>query len=143
MPMIDVYAAVGKFSDKHRLAQDLAIAVMKWGKVPPINLFRKNTAAFVHGLPPETISNAAGDSDYVRVQVLTPVGVFGPGKTTWRRAGTDGPGRCCGKGTELVDRTWVLITESPDGGWGINGHANTGEDILAAAQSELKKRGPS
>jgi hypothetical protein len=24
---------------------------------------------------------------------------------------------------------------------GINGHANTGEDILAAAQSELKKQG--
>ena len=41
----------------------------------------------------------------------------------------------------LVDRTWVLITESPDGGWGINRHANTGEDILAAAQSELKKQG--
>ena len=45
--MIDVYAAAGKFSDKHKLAQDLANAVMKWEKVPPINLFKKNTAAFV------------------------------------------------------------------------------------------------
>jgi hypothetical protein len=44
MPMIDVYAAAGKFSDKHKLAQDLANAVMKWEKVPPINLFKKNTA---------------------------------------------------------------------------------------------------
>ena len=37
----------------------------------------------------------------------------------------------------LADRTWVLITESPDGGWGINGHANTGSDIAEAARSEL------
>jgi hypothetical protein len=30
-------------------------------------------------------------------------------------------------------RTWVLITESPDGGWGLAGHANTNTDIAAAA----------
>jgi hypothetical protein len=30
MPVIDVYAVAGTFSDKHRLAQDLAKAVMKW-----------------------------------------------------------------------------------------------------------------
>jgi hypothetical protein len=24
----------------------------------------------------------------------------------------------------------VLITESPEGGWGIDGHANTGDDIV-------------
>jgi hypothetical protein len=74
--MIDVYAAVGTFPDKHRLAQDLANAVMKWEKVPPINLFKRNTAAFVHDLPAEAISNAAGESNYVRVQVLTPSGVL-------------------------------------------------------------------
>jgi hypothetical protein len=37
----------------------------------------------------------------------------------------------------LAERTWVLITESPDGGWGINGHANTGADIVDAARREL------
>jgi len=30
MPMIDVYAAAGTFADRHKLAQDLAKAVMKW-----------------------------------------------------------------------------------------------------------------
>jgi phenylpyruvate tautomerase PptA (4-oxalocrotonate tautomerase family) len=40
---------------------------------------------------------------------------------------------------QLTDRTWVLITESPEGGWGINGHANTGADIVAAARRELGK----
>jgi phenylpyruvate tautomerase PptA (4-oxalocrotonate tautomerase family) len=37
----------------------------------------------------------------------------------------------------LKKRTWVLITESPDGGWGIGGHANTGADIAAAARQEI------
>jgi phenylpyruvate tautomerase PptA (4-oxalocrotonate tautomerase family) len=141
MPMIDVYAAARKFSDKHKLAQDLANAVMKWEKVPPIKLFRKNTASFVHELSPDASSNATGDSDYVRVQVLTPVGVLNREKQLGVvRELTDLVAAAANDPT-LVDRTWVLITESPDGGWGINGHANTGEDILAAAQSELKKQG--
>ena len=76
MPMIDVYAAAGTFVDKHKLAQDLAKAVMKWEGVPSIDLFKKNTAAFVHELPSDAISNAAGDNNYVRVQVLTPVNVL-------------------------------------------------------------------
>jgi len=38
----------------------------------------------------------------------------------------------------LADRTWVLITESPEGGWGIDGHANTGADIVAAARAALE-----
>jgi hypothetical protein len=29
----------------------------------------------------------------------------------------------------LAERTRLLITESPDGGWGINGHANSGADM--------------
>jgi phenylpyruvate tautomerase PptA (4-oxalocrotonate tautomerase family) len=37
----------------------------------------------------------------------------------------------------LPDRTWVLISESPEGGWGINGHADTGDGIVAAARAEL------
>src|ERR1700677_502390 len=76
MPMIDVYAVAGTFRDKNTLAKDLANAVMRWEKVPAIALFKNNTAAFIHELPADSLSNAAGDSNYVRVQVLTPVGVL-------------------------------------------------------------------
>jgi hypothetical protein len=48
MPMIDVYAAAGTFSDRHTLARDLAVAVMRWEQVPDLPLFAKNTAAFSH-----------------------------------------------------------------------------------------------
>jgi phenylpyruvate tautomerase PptA (4-oxalocrotonate tautomerase family) len=76
MPMIDVHAKTGTFKDKHTLAKDIANAVMRWEKVPPLALFKNNTAAFVHELPADSISNAAGEGNYVRVQVLTPVGVL-------------------------------------------------------------------
>jgi hypothetical protein len=35
----------------------------------------------------------------------------------------------------------VLITEAPEGGWGIDGHANTGQDIVAAARAALDAGG--
>ena len=137
MPMIDVYSVAGTFSDKHALAKDLAAAVMRWEQVPPLALFEKNTAAFIHDLPADALANVAGDSDYVRVQVLTPVGVLDRDKqlgvvrelTEIVAAAADDP--------TLTERTWVLVTESPEGGWGINGHANTGADIAAAARAEL------
>ena len=72
MPMIDVYATAGRFADRHALAQNLAAAVMRWEQVPDLALFRDNTAAFVHELPADSIANVNGDSNYVRVQVLTP-----------------------------------------------------------------------
>jgi len=137
MPMIDVYSVTGTFKDKHALAKDLANAVMRWEQVPPISLFRNNTAAFIHDLPADSLSNAAGASNYVRVQVLTPVGVLDRAKQLGVvRELTDIVAAAAGDPT-LTDRTWVLITESPEGGWGINGHANTGADILQAARAEL------
>jgi phenylpyruvate tautomerase PptA (4-oxalocrotonate tautomerase family) len=137
MPMIDVYSATGTFADKHTLARDLAAAVMRWEQVPPLALFEKNTAAFIHDLPADSLSNVAGDSDYVRVQVLTPVGVLDRDKQLGVvRELTEIVAAAAGDPT-LSERTWVLITESPEGGWGINGHANTGADIAAAARAEL------
>jgi phenylpyruvate tautomerase PptA (4-oxalocrotonate tautomerase family) len=139
MPMIDVYSNEGTFADRHTLASDLANAVMRWEKVPPISLFRNNTAAFIHDLPEGSISNAAGDTNYVRVQVLTPVGVLDRDKQLGVvRELTDIVAAAAGD-PSLVDRTWVLITESPEGGWGINGHANTSADIVGAARDELSR----
>src|SRR5712671_6199603 len=74
--MIDVYAAERTFPDKHQLAQDLASAVMRWEQVPDLALFRNNTAAFIHELPASAIANVNGESNHVRVQVLTPAGVL-------------------------------------------------------------------
>ena len=137
MPMIDVYAATGTFKDKKKLAIDLASAVMRWEGVPAISLFKDNTAAFVHDLPADSFSNVSGDSDYIRVQVLTPIGVLTRDKQLGVvRELTDIVAAAAGD-PKLTERTWVLIVESPEGGWGINGHANTGADIVASARKAL------
>ncbi len=37
----------------------------------------------------------------------------------------------------LSERTWVLLTEAPDGGWGLQGHANTSDELVLAARAQL------
>ena len=140
MPMIDVYATEGTFKDRKTLARDLAAAVMKHEQVPPLAMFKDNTAAFVHDLPDDAISNVSGDSNYVRVQVLTPVGVLDRQKQLGVvKELTEIVAAAAGDPT-YVDRTWVLITESPEGGWGIAGHANTNADIADLARAALAAR---
>jgi phenylpyruvate tautomerase PptA (4-oxalocrotonate tautomerase family) len=140
MPMINVYAAAGTFRDRHTLAQNLAAAVMRWEQVPDLPLFANNTAAFIHDMDAAAISNVAGDSSYVRVQVLTPVGVLDRDKQVGVvKELTEIVATAAGD-RSLRERTWVLLTESPEGGWGIAGHANTAADIAALARAALEGR---
>ena len=137
MPMIDVYAPQGTFKDRKALAQQLAAAVMKWEGVPPIPLFKDNTAAFVHDLPPDALANVSGASNYVRVQVLTPIGVLDRAKQLGVvKDLTDIVATAAGD-PSVAERTWVLLTESPDGGWGLSGVANTNADLGALARKAL------
>ena len=137
MPMIDVYATGGTFADKHALAQNLAAAVMRWEGVPDLALFRDNTAAFVHDLAADSIGNVAGESNYVRVQVLTPAGALDRDKQLGVVSELTEIVAAAGGDPSLAERTWVLLTESPEGGWGVAGHANTGADLAQAARAEL------
>jgi phenylpyruvate tautomerase PptA (4-oxalocrotonate tautomerase family) len=140
MPMIDVTAVAGTFADKRSLTKNLTAAMMRWEKVPPIALFRENTAAFVHELSADAMSNAAGDSNYVRVNVLTPTGVLDRDKKLGVvKEMTEIVALAAGDPT-LAQRTWVLISESPDGGWGIDGHAYTNAEIADAARRELSAK---
>jgi phenylpyruvate tautomerase PptA (4-oxalocrotonate tautomerase family) len=107
MPMIDVYAAAGTFADRHKLAADLAGALMRIEQVPDIPMFRKNTAAFDR------------DKQLAVVRQFTDL-----------IAGAAGD-------PALTDRTWVLLTEAPDGGWGLAGHANTNAELVAAARAQI------
>jgi phenylpyruvate tautomerase PptA (4-oxalocrotonate tautomerase family) len=137
MPMIDVYAAAGTFADTHRLAVDLATAVMTIEQVPDIPMFRQNTAAFVHELPAGGLSNVDGDSGYVRIQVLTNAGALDRGKQLAVVERLTAIAADAAGDPALADRTWVLLTEAPDGGWGLAGHANTNEELVAAARAQI------
>jgi phenylpyruvate tautomerase PptA (4-oxalocrotonate tautomerase family) len=137
VPMIDVYATTGTFADPHQLAADLAQTMMAIEGVPDIPMFRKNTAGFIHEMDGPAISNVDGDSGYVRVQVLTNAGALDRDKQL----------AVVSQFTELVTkaaadsslsvRIWVLLTEAVEGGWGLGGHANTNEELVAAARAQI------
>jgi phenylpyruvate tautomerase PptA (4-oxalocrotonate tautomerase family) len=106
-------------------------------QVPDIPMFRKNTAAFVHEMPATNLSNVDGDSTYVRVQVLTNAGALDRDKqlavvSRFTSMVADAAGDA-----SIADRTWVLLTEAYDGGWGLAGHANTNEELVAAARAQI------
>jgi phenylpyruvate tautomerase PptA (4-oxalocrotonate tautomerase family) len=73
----------------------------------------------------------------VRVQVLTNAGALDRDKQlavvsqfaslVAKAAGDDG----------LASRTWVLLTEAIEGGWGLGGHANTNDELVAAARAQI------
>jgi phenylpyruvate tautomerase PptA (4-oxalocrotonate tautomerase family) len=139
MPMIDIYASAGTFADIHRLAADAAATVKRIEGVPDIPMFRKNTAAFVHELPPGAIANVDGDSDYVRVQVLTNAGALDRDKQiAVVRQLTELVAAAAGDPT-LAQRTWVLLSEAAPGGWGLWGHAHSNEELVGAARAEIAK----
>jgi phenylpyruvate tautomerase PptA (4-oxalocrotonate tautomerase family) len=137
MPMIDVYATAGTFADKHQLAADLAATLRAIEGVPDIPMFRQNTAGFVHELPEGDLSNVGGESSYVRVQVLTNAGALDRDKqlavvSQFTELVTKAAGD-----PALTKRTWVLLTEAVEGGWGLWGHAHTNAELVQAARDQI------
>jgi phenylpyruvate tautomerase PptA (4-oxalocrotonate tautomerase family) len=137
MPMIDIYAAAGTFADPHQLAADAARTVMRVEQVPDIPMFRQNTAGFVHELPAGCLSNVDGDSSYVRVQVLTNAGALDRDKQLLVVRELTDLVATAAADPRLATRTWVLLTEAPEGGWGLQGHANTNAELVTAARDQI------
>src|SRR5467141_1491927 len=99
-----------------------------------------NTGAYIHRMPPSAVNTAAaGAARTVRAQVLAPPGVL-------QRAGqkqlvaeiTRIVSKVSGDPTQ-AGRTWVLLTEAPEGGWGLAGTAFGKEEFAAlAARAKAK-----
>jgi len=137
MPMIDVYATAGTFERGSELASELARTLMVIEGVPDIPMFRENTAAFIHELPRGALSNVVGQGNYVRVQVLTNAGALDRDKQlAVVRQFTELVSAAAGDPT-LGQRTWVLLTEAVEGGWGLAGHANTNAELVQAARAQI------
>jgi phenylpyruvate tautomerase PptA (4-oxalocrotonate tautomerase family) len=90
--------------------------------------------------PPKSIDRMLdldGDSTYVRVQVLTNAGALDRDKQLAVVERLSGIIAEAAADPSLIDRTWVLLTEAPDGGWGLAGHANTNEELVASARAQI------
>jgi phenylpyruvate tautomerase PptA (4-oxalocrotonate tautomerase family) len=137
--MIDVYTVAGMFSDNKKLATDLAATLMRIEGVPDIPMFRQNTAAFIHELPVGSASNTDGENDHVRVQVLTNAGALDRDKQLAVVEQFSQLVATAAGDESLKDRTWVLLTEAIDGGWGLWGHAHTNAELVQAARDEISR----
>jgi phenylpyruvate tautomerase PptA (4-oxalocrotonate tautomerase family) len=135
MPMIDVYATAGTFTDQHQLATDLATAVMTIEQVPDIPMFRQNTAAFIHDLPPGALANVDGHTNYVRIQVLTNAGALDRAKQLAVVERLTNIAAEAAGDPALASRAWVLLTDALHGGWGLSGHAQ----LVAAARAQIAR----
>jgi phenylpyruvate tautomerase PptA (4-oxalocrotonate tautomerase family) len=127
MPMIDVYAAADLFpegSDRN-LAAELTRALLRAeGVANPGPAHTNNTGAYIHRMPAEAVHTAATDrARTVRVQVITPPGALTrDGQRQLVADATEIVARIAGDPTQ-VGRTWVLLSEAAEGGWGMAGTA--------------------
>jgi phenylpyruvate tautomerase PptA (4-oxalocrotonate tautomerase family) len=137
MPMIDVYAPADLFpagSDR-QLAEELTAALLRAeGVITPAAVHLANTAAYIHRMDPRTVHTVAADSARtVRVQAITPPGALNrDGQKSLVAEATQIIAKIAGDPTQGA-RTWVLLTEAAEGGWGIAGTAFGREEFAALA----------
>ena len=93
-----------------------------------------NTAAFIHRLPASAIQTAAtAAARTVRVQVITPpAALTREGQKQLTKEVTEIVARISGDPTQ-ASRTWVILTEAAEGGWGIAGTAFGCEEFTTLA----------
>jgi phenylpyruvate tautomerase PptA (4-oxalocrotonate tautomerase family) len=127
MPMIDVYAASDLFpegSDRILAAELTAALLRAEGLATPKAAHLDNTGAYIHRMPASNVHTAGTDAARtVRVQVITPpAALTREGQKQLVAEATQIVARVAGDPGQAA-RTWVLLTEAAEGGWGIAGTA--------------------
>src|SRR6476620_11597753 len=135
MPMIDVYAASNLFpvGTDRQLAEELSAALLRAeGVVTPGPTHLENTGIYIHRMDPSTVHTAGTSSARtVRIQVITPPGALNrEGQKQLVKEATEIVTKISGDPSQAA-RTWVLLTEAAEGGWGIAGTAFGREEFAA------------
>ena len=141
--MIDVYAPSDLLPSgtERRIGEDLTRAVLRAeGVSAPGPFHRENTAAFIHRMDPSAIQTAAqASARTIRVQIVTPpAALTRSGQKQLVQDVTAILADVCGDPSQ-AKRTWVLLTEAAEGGWGIAGTAYGREEFAALAAAAAKK----
>ncbi len=143
--MIDVYLPSDLLPPgvDGQLGHELTMAVLRAEGVPTPGPFHlNNTACFIHRMEGHSIHTAATDSArVVRVQVITPPkALTRSGQRQLVKDVTDIVARISGDPTQ-AGRTWVLLTEAAEGGWGISGTAFGEPEFAELAAKAAAARG--
>ena len=140
MPMIDVYAPSDLLPSgtERRIGEDLTRAVLRAeGVSAPGPFHLENTAAFIHRMDPSAIQTAAqASARTIRVQIVTPpAALTRSGQKQLVQDVTAILADVCGDPSQ-AKRTWVVLTEAAEGGWGIAGTAYGREEFAALAPAK-------
>jgi phenylpyruvate tautomerase PptA (4-oxalocrotonate tautomerase family) len=144
MPMIDVYARADLFPAgvDRQLGEELTMAVLRAeGVAAPGPFHLNNTAAYIHRMDPRSVHTAASDSARtVRVQIITPpAALTRAGQKQLVKEVTEIVTKISGDPTQ-AGRTWVLLTEAAEGGWGLSGTAFGREEFASLAAKAAAAR---
>lgn len=144
MPMIDVYAPSDLFpaGSDSRLGHELTMAVLRAeGVATPGPFHLNNTAAFIHRMDSHAVHTAATDSARtVRVQVITPpAALTREGQKQLVKEVTEIVAKVSGDPSQ-AGRTWVILTEAAEGGWGLSGTAFGRTEFAALAAKAAAAR---
>ena len=130
--MIDVYVVDETFEQAQagELLARLTEALLRWTDAAEIPLARDNAGAFLHRLPSTSVMAGGRPAKVARIDVRLPEVVL---STIERRAGFIRDANEIVQGLSGADgdriRTWVTVSNTVDGGWGMNGHALTNADL--------------
>ena len=104
------------------------------GVATPGPFHTNNTAAYIHRMEPSAVQTAATAlARTVRIQIITPPGSLNrEGQKQIVKEATEIVARVSGDAS-LAARTWVVLTEAVEGGWGMFGTAFGKEEFGALA----------
>src|SRR5258706_15138456 len=142
--MIDVYGTSDLLptgSDR-RFGEELTNAVLRAeGVSAPSPFHLANTAVFIHKMDSGTVQTAAdAAARAIRVQIITPPGALTRnGQKQLVKDVTGLLADVCSDPSQ-AQRTWVLLTEAAEGGWGIAGTAFGREEFAALAAAAAEKK---
>jgi phenylpyruvate tautomerase PptA (4-oxalocrotonate tautomerase family) len=142
--MIDVYAPANLFptGSDDWLGKELTMAVLRAeGVATPGPFHLNNTAAFIHRMDPHAVHTAATNSARtVRVQIITPpAALTREGQKQLVKEVTEIVTKISGDPTQ-ASRTWVILSEAVEGGWGLAGTAFGREEFAALAAKAAAAR---
>ncbi|TMH94726.1 hypothetical protein E6H37_06785 [Candidatus Bathyarchaeota archaeon] len=125
MPMIDVYAPADLFpaGTDGRLGKELTMAVLRAERVAAPGPFHlNNTAAFIHRMDPHAVHTLTREGQKQLVKEITEIVAKISGDLT------------------QASRTWVILTEAAEGGWGLSGTAFGRDEFAALAAKAAAAR---
>jgi phenylpyruvate tautomerase PptA (4-oxalocrotonate tautomerase family) len=133
--MIDLYCESGTLEqgDLRQLGNQLTLAVLRAEGVAKPGPFQlDNTAFFAHISTPGSIWTAADDgARVVRVQIITPPNALT--RNGQLQLTKDVTEIISASAASKVAKTWVILSEAAEGGWGIAGVAYGKEEFAALA----------